>query len=636
MTLNDNTKITFGILTVSDSCYLRKAEDKSGASLAALITKGIIPNGEVVLQTCVPDEKDFIKSILEEWTDKENVDVILTTGGTGFSSRDVTPEATKEVVHKETSGLTVAMFKKSLDITPFTMLSRATSGIRFRTLIINLPGSTKGSQECLESVAVCLPHAVALLRDRIAEVKSAHKVIQSNVENLFGHKEQHAHHHHHHHHGKTKVDASKVARRARESPYPLIDVATAQKTVLRYAEVLGTEVVDFTVTLGRVLAEDVFAKDPLPPFPASIKDGYAVLASDGAGKRQVQGTCIAGVDPGDQTELQPGQCMRINTGAPVPSGADCVVQVEDTKLIQEADDGKTEVEIEILVPPTVGQDIRPVGSDIAQGQLVLPRGCVLGPSDLGLLATVGVTSVLVYRFPVVSVLSTGNEIQEPGRPLKAGHIHDSNKTTLLSLIKEQGFSALDLGIARDDPQSVLMKLKEALAVSDIVVTTGGVSMGEKDLLKEILVADLGAIIHFGRVQMKPGKPTTFATCMFEGKNKLVLGLPGNPVSATVTSHLYVLPAIRKMSGYTSPLGTIVKATVDEDIVLDLRPEYHRAVLSWLPDNPVPLAVSTGNQISSRLLSFSSANSLLILPGRTKQLEVLPAGTQVDALIIGRV
>lgn len=260
----------------------------------------------------------------------------------------------------------------------------------------------------------------------------------------------------------------------------------------------------------------------------------------------------------------------------------------------------------------------------------------MGSSDLGLLATVGVTSVLVYRFPVVSVLSTGNEIQEPGRPLKAGHIHDSNKTTLLSLIKEQGFSALDLGIARDDPQSVLTKLKEALAVSDVVVTTGGVSMGEKDLLKEILVADLGAVIHFGRVQMKPGKPTAFATCMFEGKIKLVLGLPGNPVSATVTSHLYVLPAIRKMSGYPSPLGTIVKATIDEDLVLDLRPEYHRAVLSWLPDSLVPKAVSTGNQISSRLLSFSSANCLLILPGRTKQLEVLPAGTQVDALIIARV
>ncbi|PNF23498.1 hypothetical protein B7P43_G06514 [Cryptotermes secundus] len=185
------------------------------------------------------------------------------------------------------------------------------------------------------------------------------------------------------------------------------------------------------------------------------------------------------------------------------------------------------------------------------------------------------------KFPVVSVLSTGNEIQEPDRPLEAGRIRDSNKTTLLSLIKEHGFSALDLGIARDE------------------------------------------------------KPTTFATCIFEGKKKLMLGLPGNPVSAAVTSHLYLLPAMRKMSGYTLPLGTTIKATTAEDIVLDPRPEYHRAVLTWLPHTPVPRAVSTGNQISSRLLSFSSANCLLNLPGKTEQLEVLPAGTQVDALIIAR-
>lgn len=633
MTSNESTKITFGILTVSDSCSQGIAEDKSGTNLAALITKGLIPNGEVVLQNCVPDEKDHIKRILEEWTDREGVDVILTTGGTGLSSRDVTPEATKEVVHRETSGLTFAMFKKSLEITPLAMLSRATSGIRYSTLIINLPGSVKGSQECLEGVAVSLSHAVALLRDRIAEVKSTHTLIQSNMGNCPSHKEKHSHRDHHHYHENSKVDPTQVARRARESPYPLIDVATAQTTVLEHAEVLGTEMVDFTEALGRVLAEDVFAKDPLPPFPASIKDGYAVLASDGAGKRQVLGISVAGVSPGDQIGLLPGQCARINTGAPVPEGADCVVQVEDTKLIQEADDGKTELEIEILVPPKVGQDIRAVGSDMAQGQLVLPRGCVLGSSDLGLLATAGVTSVPVHRFPVVSVLSTGNEIQEPGRPLEAGRIRDSNKTTLLSLAKEHGFSALDLGVARDDPQSILMKLKEALATSDIVVTTGGVSMGEKDLLKEVLVADVGAVIHFGRVKMKPGKPTTFATCMFEGKKKLVLGLPGNPVSAAVTSHLYLLPAVRKMSGYTSPLGTTIKATTAEDIVLDPRPEYHRAVLTWLPNNPVPRAVSTGNQISSRLLSFSSANCLLILPGKTEQLQMLPAGTQVDALII---
>ncbi|PNF38776.1 hypothetical protein B7P43_G12825, partial [Cryptotermes secundus] len=296
MISNKSTKINFGILTVSDSCSQGTAEDRSGTNLAALIIKGLIPNGKVVLQNCVPDEKDCIKRILEEWTDREGVDVILTTGGTGFSSRDVTPEATKEVIHRETSGLTFAMFKKSLDITPLAMLSRATTGIRYSTLIINLPGSVKGSQECLESVAISLSHAVAVLRDRIAEVKSTHTLIQSNMGNCPSHRQKHSHQEHHHYHGNSKVDPTQVARRARESPYPLIDVATAQMTVLEHAEVLGTEMVDFTEALGRVLAEDVFAKDPLPPFPASIKDGYAVLASDGAGKRQVLGSSIAGVN----------------------------------------------------------------------------------------------------------------------------------------------------------------------------------------------------------------------------------------------------------------------------------------------------------------------------------------------------
>ncbi|PSN49099.1 hypothetical protein C0J52_13643 [Blattella germanica] len=495
-----NTHIEFGILTVSDSCFRGQAEDKSGSNLADIINTGLIPNGKVVLQSCVPDEEELIKEVLEEWCDRQKIDVILTTGGTGFSPRDVTPEATRKVIHKEAPGLAVAMLKFSLNITPFAMLSRAVAGIRDKTLIVNLPGSTKASQECLQAISATLPHA---------------------------------------------VDPSRIARRARESPFPMIDVTTAQRIVLEHAEVLGTERLAFSDTLGRVLAEDVYSKDPLPPFPASIKDGYA---------------------PSEQGRLQPGQCLRINTGAPVPLGADSVVQVEDTKLLQEADDGKTEVEIEILVAPKMGQDIRPVGSDMAQGQLVLPRNSILGPSELGLLATAGVTTVLVHRLPVVAVLSTGNEVQDPTKPLEEGHIRDSNKTTLLSLMKEHGFPTVDCGIARDNPESVVSKLREALGASDLVMTTGGVSMGEKDLLKDILVADFGAVIHFGRVKMKPGKPTTFSTLVYEGKKKLVLGLPGNPVSATVTSHLYVLPALRKISGFLSPLGTVIKATAQSNVI----------------------------------------------------------------------
>nr|CAD7427521.1 unnamed protein product [Timema monikensis] len=601
----------------SDRCSENKAEDKSGNNLEDLIqSKKLIPNGEVAVRYCVPDVKDEIKTYLKVWTDMD-VDVILTTGGTGFSPRDVTPEATQEdpanlwVEHYSyipdfyrKPPASVAMLANALVVLSSSAKDGeievrisvgAVCGIRGNTLIINLPGSTKASQECLESIAMSIPHAVSVMRNRILDVEETHQKMHGDSAT----QNSHSHHHHHHHHHahkvdqESKVDVSKVARRARTSTYPLLDVDTAQRIVLEHAELIGTETVKFKEALGRVLAENVLAKDPLPPFPASIKDGYAVIASDGAGPRTVLGDSTAGVKPSEPAPLKRGQCVRINTGAPVPAGADCVVQVEDTKLLKEGDDGQTELEVEILVAPTSGQEIRPVGSDIALGQLVLAKGTHLGPSELGLLATVGVVHVQVYKLPCVTVLSTGNELQDPGRPLETGCIRDSNKTTLVSLMKEAGFPVIDADIARDNPKAVLSKLKEALSTGDVIVTTGSVSMGERDILRDVLITDIGATVHYARVFMKPGKPTTFATCDYEGRKKLILGLPGNPVSATVTSHLYVLPALRKMAGHPSPLATIIKATTEEEVALDPRPEYHRAILSWPEGITIPTAKSTG-------------------------------------------
>ncbi|KAJ8308026.1 hypothetical protein KUTeg_012900 [Tegillarca granosa] len=300
----------------------------------------------------------------------------------------------------------------------------------------------------------------------------------------------------------SKVDATKVAYRARESPYPLITVDEALKIVLDHANQLGTEQVNFRKSLGRFLAEDVYAHDPLPPFPASIKDGYAVIAADGSGNRLVAGDSTAGSVP--VGELVPGYCVRINTGAPVPKGADAVVQVEDTVLIKEADDGKTEVEIKIMSEPKLGQDIRPIGSDIKTGEKVLCAGQKLGPSELGLLATVGVTQVLCYKLPVIGVMSTGNELLEPDEPLKDGLIRDSNRTTLIAQLIDHGFPVMDLGVAQDSPDAILKLFTSSLKKCDVIVTTGGVSMGDKDLLKGVLETDLKAKIHFGRVFMKPG------------------------------------------------------------------------------------------------------------------------------------
>ncbi|XP_037500420.1 gephyrin isoform X2 [Rhipicephalus sanguineus] len=616
--------ITTGILTVSDRCSRGEAEDSSGRNLEAVVNAKTLINGKVVARHCVPDDIEDIKRTLLQWSDVEKVNLILTTGGTGFSARDVTPEATRAVITKEAPGIAIAIIQKSLSITPMAMLSRLVCGIRNQSLIINLPGSRKGAQECFEFASPAIPHAVDQLQERKMKTDKLHSLLSvsgSPSPATVSHGCQCT---------AEGSQSSTVASRPRHSPYPLISVADAQAIVLEQCSEIGVEQVSFQVACGRILAEDVHATDPLPPFSASIKDGYAVIASDGDGPREVVDAIPAGSNP--LHRVKPGQCVRISTGAPVPEPCDAVVQVEDTELIQASEDGSQEFKVNILVAPTVGQDIRPVGSDIQRGQRILTQRMKLSPSDLGLLATIGTNTVAVYRLPQVAVLSTGNEIVAPDSALKPGQIRDSNKTTLITLLQKSGFPVFDAGIARDEFEDHVRKLKNAFNVTDVVVSSGGVSMGEKDLLKAVLVKEFSATIHFGRVLMKPGKPTAFASLVYGDKLKLVFGLPGNPVSAAVTCQLYVLPALRKMSGHATVHPTSIRAKLAEDMVLDPRPEYHRAVLSWSEDCALPVARSTGNQISSRLLSLQGANALLVLPAATTETKALPAGTVVTALV----
>ncbi|XP_075226450.1 molybdenum cofactor synthesis protein cinnamon isoform X2 [Lycorma delicatula] len=624
---------------------------------------------------CVPDDCSRIKDALIKWCDVTDLDIILTTGGTGFADRDVTPEATRQVLDKEAPGIINAMLIKSLDVTPFAMLSRAVSGIRKNTVIINLPGSKNGSAECLDVVIGCLPHAVSLLRDKTDEIKETHSSIHEisgdstyDCEHTF-HK-QHSHHHHHHQPnrhsfvGKSQVDVSKVARRPRkQTEYPLTDFDTAVDKVLSQANLIETVKIDLRdeesriKAIGCVLAETVFANEPFPPFPASIKDGYAVLASDGTGPRKV----IGGITAGSLPDLQlNGEkvCVRVNTGASVPQNMNAVVQVEDTELIEEADDGRTEVSVNILSAPVVGQDIRSIGSDIAKGQIVVERETKVTSTELGLFATLGINEICVFKRPRIGILSTGDEINDPWseEDLQAGGIRDSNKVMLLYLLKEKGFDATDFGIVKDNPNDVLKKIVDALEDVDVLITTGSVSMGERDIIKSILKTDLEANIHFGRVNMKPGKPMTFATCVGNDKReKLVFALPGNPSSAAVTCHVFVLPALRKLSGYPNYKNRFVVVKLKERVILDSRPELKRAVLTLKLDShssnsKIPslddcnsqifthkyeiIARTTGKQVSSRLASLKGANGLLYLPPRSSAKVIIEPGTSVNAYIIG--
>uniref|UniRef100_A0A8C2ZLP4 Gephyrin n=1 Tax=Cyclopterus lumpus TaxID=8103 RepID=A0A8C2ZLP4_CYCLU len=816
---NHDHQTRVGILTVSDSCFKNLAEDRSGVNLKDLVHDPSLLGGVIAAYKIVPDEIAEIKETLLEWCDEQQLNLILTTGGTGFAPRDVTPEATRDVIEREAPGMALAMLMGSLNVTPLGMLSRPVCGIRGKTLIINLPGSKKGSQECFQFILPALPHAIDLLREAIVRVNSTHAALEQlpSPSPLLANTHIDAHINMHTmergtqceddeeededeeeeedrrrgpHHGSSHitaaaiaakvtsrqdtshaavmskggpyllgntpappthftcscthdqqipdsiisrgvqvlprdsaslsstpsespratqatsrlstascptpkvhnncpislqvqsrcgsnenilrashsaVDISKVARRHRMSPFPLTSMDKAFITVLEMTAILGIEVINYRDGLGRVLAQDIYAKDNLPPFPASVKDGYAVRAADGPGDRFIMGESQAGQQP--THTVMPGQVMRVTTGAPIPCGADAVVQVEDTELLRESEDGTEELEVRIMVQARPGQDIRPIGHDIRRGECVLAKGTHMGPSEIGLLATVGVTDVSVHKFPVVAVMSTGNELLNPEDDLHPGKIRDSNRSTLLSTIQEHGYPTINLGIVGDNPDDLLSALHEGISRADVIITSGGVSMGEKDYLKQVLDIDLHAQIHFGRVFMKPGLPTTFATADIDGIRKLIFALPGNfnyretgpsllevvapsetrearpplspaprgsnPVSAVVTCNLFVIPALRKMQGILDPRPTIIKARLSCDVKLDPRPEYHRCILTWHHQEPLPWAQSTGNQVSSRLMSMRSANGLLMLPPKTEQYVELHKGEVVDVMVIGR-
>ncbi|XP_034188250.1 molybdenum cofactor synthesis protein cinnamon isoform X1 [Osmia lignaria lignaria] len=614
--------IRFGLLTVSDSCFEYKKEDKSGPEVETEIEK--ILRGQICHKSIVPDDAYAIKEKLIFWSDSGHVDVIFTIGGTGFSKRDVTPEATKEIIQKEAPGIVIAMLMSSLQITPMAMLSRAICGIRGRTIIINLPGSPKAAKECLSIIAPAIPHAIDLLKDNKESIRDAHGYIQNESTEKISVQECR---------NKTSLCLGSITKRNRESPYPMISVEEALQMILKYVEPLSNKSnEDLEKVHGKILNGNLYSKYDLPPFRASIKDGYAVLANDGKGRRQVlNGIKAGGVATG--IILQPGTCVRVNTGAPIPDDATAVVQVEDTKLIKGTDDNTEEKEIEIMSEVKHGQDIRPIGCDIKKGELILKAGTKLGAIELGLAAACGYKQVLVTDVPKIGVLSTGDELQCPGTALMPGHIYDSNKVTLLLMLRENGYDALDMGIAIDEENVMVNKIKHALKQVDVLITSGSVSMGDRDMLKPILQHYFDATIHFGRVNMKPGKPTTFATCMFQNRKKYLLCLPGNPVSATVTMYLFVLPLLKQLSkDYSTP--TIVKAKLTSSYNLDPRPEYVRAILKWTDTDILPLAYSTGNQISSKLLSCRNANALLMLPARTTQKTVLQQGEVVQAMLLG--
>ncbi|KAK2736403.1 hypothetical protein FQN57_000780 [Myotisia sp. PD_48] len=653
-------QLKVAILIVSDTASRDPATDKVGDILTETIAATGTRWGKPTI-AIVPDDELDIKRHICRWADAEvYYNLIITSGGTGFGLRDNTPERQDW----------------------FAMMSRPVAGVRHHTLIVTVPGSPKGAKECVEAIINLLPHAC--LQAAGADSRSLHAGGVEKLEREAGVSGHHGHDHCHHHHGghgghiipKPHINVADTtsisndptigpARRNRSSPYPMISVDEALKLIHEHtpSPIIIETPVDVSL-VGSVIAEDVYAAESVPAYRASIVDGYAVIAPDTKGQFPV--TLVSHAQAASMPPpLEYGSIARITTGAPLPDNANAVVMVEDTVLVSTIADGTEEAVVEILtgdVKP--GENIREPGSDVKKGSLILAKGDLITAvgGEIGLLASTGVQKVKIYQKPCIGVLSTGDELVRHNFPvtLIGGQIRDSNKPSLISCLKSWGFKTIDLGITKDTTGQLEEILRDAfrgttpanLSGVDVVITTGGVSMGELDLLKPTIERKLGGTIHFGRVSMKPGKPTTFATIPFkpatqsdpdsqqERETRLIFSLPGNPASALVTLNLFVLPSLHKAMGYQPAATSLpeVKVSLTHDIPKDpKRTEYHRAVVGVSDLDGRLLATSTGitgvGQRSSRVGSLARANALLVLEPGTGSFE---KGQMVRALMMGQV
>ncbi len=400
---------------------------------------------------------------------------------------------------------------------------------------------------------------------------------------------------------------------ATTSPYPMISFAQAQAILAQHIAPLPPRPVPLDDALGLVLAQEVRTDEPYPPFAASTMDGYAVCAADGTKPRRV----LAEQEAGHMlpVEVTPGTCVRIMTGAPLPQGADAVIPVE---LTQERDGW---MEPQAAVEP--GRNVRPIGADLAAGQEVLPSETVLGPAEIGLLASLSIAQPLVYPRPRVAILATGDELVEQGRPLAPGQIRDSNSYALLAAVRSIGCEPVRMPHIADTREALREAILAALPLADLVLTTGGVSMGTRDLVKPVL-EELGTV-HFGRVAIQPGKPLTFATV----QGTPVLGLPGNPVSTLVGFEVVVRPMLRQMANLRARHRPQREVRLRQAVRHDPeRLEFQRAQVFY--EDGEWWAVTTGPQLSSRLMSLVGANALLCIPQGVGN---LPEGARVRAIML---
>ena len=407
----------------------------------------------------------------------------------------------------------------------------------------------------------------------------------------------------------------------------MIPLEEAQSRILATVPRLPTVTVPLADALGLVTVEDLAATEPIPPFANTGVDGYAVQAVDTAGatpespvRLRVVDEIPAGKAP--SVPVGPGEAIRIMTGAPAPDGADAIVMVEDTAV-----EGRGEGGDEFVVirkEARSGDHVRPAGGDLAVGDPAFPAGSVLGPAHLGVVTSLGHSTVTVVRRPRVAVMSTGDELVPAGEPLSIGQIRDSNRPMLMALVAQAGCEAVDFGIGVDDEAIIAERLEKAAASCDAVVTSGGVSMGDYDVIK--LVLSRMADMHWWQVAIRPAKPLAFG--MLSG-GVPIFGLPGNPVSSHVSFELFARPALLQMMGHSRRFRPVTPAIAAHDMRRRVDGKLHldRVTLARDGVSGQLVAASAGAQASNVLSAMALSDGLVLLPDG----EGVAAGDPVDVL-----
>jgi molybdopterin molybdotransferase len=413
----------------------------------------------------------------------------------------------------------------------------------------------------------------------------------------------------------------------------MLSVEEARDRILSHCRQLEAEDVTLLQSLGQVLAEDLIAEFDIPPLPNSAMDGYAVRVGDvqrasavAPVELPVSGIVAAGSLP--DGPLRPGTAVRIMTGAPIPEGTEAVVPFEDTDELERGRDNAGVDRIGVRVPAISGANVRAAGEDVRKGQVVLRRGALMRPGEIGVAASLGRRTVRVVRHPVVAIVSTGDELIEPGQPPQAGKIFNSNAYSIAAAVARYGGVPNIVGIARDTLDSLNASLREAVT-SDMVVTSAGVSKGDYDVVKDALSQN--GEIALWSVKMRPAKPLAFGTLDGPGGRKVPhLGLPGNPVSAMVAFEQFGRPAIHVMMGRQPLPKPKVRAVLDDQITnYDGRRVYARVVV-YRDDSGELRAKTTGTQSSGALSSMALANGFAICPD---DIATMDAGETVDVEMI---